>query len=183
MAGRKAELKRKLRKKARYAGVIRRFVFFTLCACLFIYAVVVGHKDKFIATYTQQLPAVNATLIPPLPTQVRVALKLEVASTEKQRARGLMERKHMPAEEGMLFVYKEPNQQYFWMHNTYIPLDIIFFLNNIVVGAVENAQPHDETFLTVPYPADKVVELNAGSVEKYGITPGWRLYINTPQPK
>src|SRR5512136_706637 len=54
----------------------------------------------------------------------KTPLRVEVASTPEKQERGLMFRQSLPAEEGMLFIFKEPMELNFWMRNTLIPLDI-----------------------------------------------------------
>src|SRR5690348_15480600 len=64
-----------------------------------------------------------------------VRFTVEIANNEDTRARGLMYRKDMAADAGMLFVYPRPQITNFWMHNTYIPLDMIFVRAN---GAISS---------------------------------------------
>src|SRR5574337_1112000 len=66
------------------------------------------------------------------PTTERLALAghrftVEIAATDATRERGLMFRTHLAANHGMLFVFPDAQTRYFWMKNTLIPLDIIFF--------------------------------------------------------
>ena len=98
---------------------------------------------------------------------------VEVADDDAERAQGLMFRESMPKFAGMLFVYERPQPVAFWMRNTLIPLDMLFFdgngrLERIKVGAM----PHDET----PVPGGEdiryVLEINGGLAEELGIEPG-----------
>ena len=92
---------------------------------------------------------------------------VEVAETEDQKETGLQNMHYLPEDEGMLFVYNEPDDVGFWMEDTYIPLDIIFINEDQEVIAVEQGKPEDDTFLThdnVAY----VVELNVNSGIKKG---------------
>lgn len=71
-----------------------------------------------------------------------VELKVEVADSEGERERGLMERKEVKAGEGMWFVFEDEAPRSFWMKNTLVPLDIIFFDNQKkVVSIVDNMEP------------------------------------------
>lgn len=75
-----------------------------------------------------------------------LSFSVEIADTDQLRARGLMFRRNLPQGHGMLFVYEQPQPVSFWMRNTLIPLDIIFFDETGVVRHIhENALPLDET--------------------------------------
>jgi len=111
-------------------------------------------------------------------------LDLELALTEPQRERGLMYRKSLADFEGMLFVFPESKVQRFWMKNTFIPLDMVFIDEKLmVVGIVEDVAP----FTLEPRGVDKksqyVVELFGGSARKLGITEGAILRPQKPIPR
>jgi uncharacterized membrane protein (UPF0127 family) len=100
--------------------------------------------------------------------------KLEVARSDADRSRGMMFRKNLPSDEGMLFVFGQAEAQVFWMKNVAIPLDILFFdskgnLINSMTMAVESPLVQD-TFLK-RYPSDRpsqfVVELRSGTVKTF----------------
>lgn len=93
--------------------------------------------------------------------------KVKLAETEKEKEKGLMGVKELPKDEGMLFIYDEPQTVGFWMRNTLIPLDIIFINEDQEVISVYKAQPQDETVAeedNVQY----VLEVNQGSDIKEG---------------
>ncbi len=101
---------------------------------------------------------------------------VEIADEAKERARGLMYRKALPASAGMLFVYEQPQSLNFWMRNTLIPLDILFIDSHGVVQSIRhNAIPHDET----PIPGGEnllaALEINGGFAKRMGITVGTQL--------
>lgn len=105
---------------------------------------------------------------------------LELATTDPQRSRGLMFRRSMKEEWGMLFIYPHDRELSFWMKNTYIPLDMVF-INAVgqVVGVVEGAEPLTLSPRTVPYPSRYVLELGAGVAKKHGIEAGvWMSLLN-----
>ena len=92
---------------------------------------------------------------------------VEVAETEDQKETGLQGRKELAEDEGMLFIYDEPDEIGFWMEDTYIPLDIIFINDEFEVIAVAKGEPeskeiHEEK--DVKY----VLELNQNSGVKVG---------------
>jgi uncharacterized protein len=98
---------------------------------------------------------------------------IEVADTEEERAKGLMFRESLPQFSGMLFVYDKPQPVAFWMRNTLIPLDMLFFDGaGRLVSVHPNARPHDET--PIPGGADirYVLEINGGLAASLGIEPG-----------
>ncbi len=105
-------------------------------------------------------------------TTLRV--NVEIVSSPKDRARGLMYRKKLPEMSGMLFIFPTQDVQTFWMHNTYISLDMIFIEDKTmkVVGVVENAEPMTDTTRDVGRPSRYVVEVNAGFAKRHGITVG-----------
>lgn len=97
---------------------------------------------------------------------------VEVARTEEEKVKGLQEKESLGEDEGMLFVYDEPQEIAFWMKDTAIPLDIVFMDEDGEVISVKQGQPYDETLLEedgVMY----VLEVNQNS----GIQPGDELDI------
>lgn len=103
-------------------------------------------------------------------------IDIEKAETDVERIQGLMFRKSMPEEQGMLFLFEQSEQQGFWMRNTYIPLDIIYVdENNVITTIHENAKPLDEKSLPSNGPAKYVVEVNGGYAKKYGIKVGDKI--------
>ncbi|MDE2195678.1 MAG: DUF192 domain-containing protein [Gammaproteobacteria bacterium] len=106
---------------------------------------------------------------------------VEIASTETARARGLMFRTRLAADHGMLFIYPDAQPRNFWMKNTLIPLDILFFdaqrrLINITADALPCTADPCATYPSSG-PAKYVLELHAGTAQKLGIEPGNRLRI------
>ena len=101
---------------------------------------------------------------------------VEIADTADKAQQGLMWRKSMPQNQGMLFIFPYPTIIKMWMKNTYIPLDMIFFnAQNQVICLRENARPLDESIISCPYPASKVLELNAGEIKARKIRLGDKL--------
>lgn len=106
-----------------------------------------------------------------------VKLDIEIAKSDYEKQTGLMHRSEMKMNQGMLFVYDDerarPN---FYMKNTKIALDLIYInANKQVVEIKENAKPLDETPIGANQPAQYVLEVNAGFVEKHNINDS--LYI------
>ncbi|MET0384406.1 MAG: DUF192 domain-containing protein [Polyangiales bacterium] len=102
-----------------------------------------------------------------------LSVEVEVVDTPAGRQQGLMYRKQLGADAGMLFIFDQPAQQSFWMRNTYLPLDIIFITADwTVLGIVENATPQTDTPRAVPGESQYVLEVNAGYSRRHGLEAG-----------
>lgn len=101
--------------------------------------------------------------------------EVELATTSQAQAKGLMNRYILPLNQGMLFIFDDVQMRTFWMKNTKIPLDIMFFDENGHFINVESAVPCLADPCRV-YPSEKpakyVLELQAGSAEKFGLKSG-----------
>lgn len=105
--------------------------------------------------------------------ETRHLFQVEVASTDIQRARGLMFREEMAEDHGMLFVFENEGERFFWMKNTPLPLDIIYISEaGRIVSIAAATVPFSENVIPSGHPARFVLELNAGLSEKLGITVG-----------
>lgn len=102
--------------------------------------------------------------------------KVEIVDTPEEQARGLMFREELDADAGMLFVYAAPEQQAFWMKNTRIPLDILFFDGAARYLGVQANVPICRAdpcpAYPGPAPARYVLELNAGRAASLGLEVG-----------
>lgn len=96
----------------------------------------------------------------------------ELAVTTDQRARGLMHREHMGANDGMLFVYPESAPRSFWMKNTKIPLSIAFIDPKGKIVRIAKMQPLMQSSTKSLYPAKFALEMNQGWFENNGVTVG-----------
>ncbi len=102
-----------------------------------------------------------------------VTVQAEVAQTEEQREQGLMYRKELGENQGMLFIMPYSGNQEFWMKNTLIPLDLIFIGEDLIIkGMVENAIPESTNPLGISEPSRYVLEVNGGYCRKNGIQAG-----------
>lgn len=105
-----------------------------------------------------------------------VKLEVEYADTESERAQGLMCRTVMAPDHGMLFDFKSPTPVYFWMKNTYLPLDMVFIdQGGEIVAIAPNTTPLSEAPVGPGVPVLGVLELNAGRAEALGLRPGDRV--------
>ncbi|MAO07662.1 MAG: hypothetical protein CL596_03010 [Alteromonas sp.] len=104
---------------------------------------------------------------------VLVSLEIEIAEDEYETQTGLMYRKEMQKNRGMLFIFEAETPRSFYMKNTEFPLDIIFLnASNEVVSIQKNAQPFDQTSLPSEGPAKYVLEVNAGMTNLWNLEKG-----------
>jgi uncharacterized protein len=103
-------------------------------------------------------------------------IDIEISEKEAERNQGLMYRTRMGEFQGMLFLFDKPAPQAFWMHNTYISLDIIYVNEKKeVVSIQKNAAVQSDQSLPSLKPAQYVVEVNAGFSERFGIVEGTKI--------
>jgi uncharacterized protein len=105
-----------------------------------------------------------------------ITIEAQVASSLAEQSKGLMYRKFLPQDEGMLFIYNQEDNLGFYMANCFISLDMIFMNSkNIVVGIIEKAVPFDSTTRSIGKPSQYVLEVNGGFSSRHGITPGAKI--------
>ena len=98
---------------------------------------------------------------------------IEVATTREEQALGLMFRRSLPENAGMLFVYKRPQAAAMWMKNTLIPLDMVFIAPDGSVLRIEtNTEPFSTAVIRSEGAVSAVLELNAGQADKIGLKRG-----------
>lgn len=134
------------------------------------------------ATDTQPEPAQGPAVVLHPEGHPPVRVRVEVARTPRVRERGLMFRREMADDAGMIFVFPVSEHQAFWMHNTYIPLDMMFIRSDrTVLGIVENATPETDTVREVPGDSQYVLEVVGGFSRRHHITAGTRVeFVNIP---
>lgn len=107
---------------------------------------------------------------------IQVRFRVELAQTNRERARGLMHRERLARNRGMLFIYPAPHRASFWMKNTPIPLDILFMDES---GTVQRIAKHTTPFSLEPIPGGDgiqfVLEINAGLSDKFRLAEGAQL--------
>ena len=103
--------------------------------------------------------------------------RVEVAETARQQAQGLMFRRSMGPDEGMIFPREDaPRMASFWMKNTVLPLDLIFIgPDRRIINIAADAVPYSEDPIESEAPAGAVLELNAGRAAELGLAPGDRV--------
>jgi len=109
--------------------------------------------------------------------------RLEVCSNDGERAMGLMYRRSLAKDAGMIFVFPEERENSFWMKNTYISLDMVFVGRDMkVVGVLHDVPPLNELPRSVSKPSMYVVEFAAGTMKRLGIGEGALLQLETSLP-
>ena len=102
--------------------------------------------------------------------------QVEVARKEPDRQRGLMDRRYMPPDRGMLFDFEREQPIMMWMKNTYIPLDMVFIRKDGTISRVAtDTEPLSTRTISSGAPVLSVLELNGGTAARLGIKPGDRV--------
>lgn len=107
-------------------------------------------------------------------------ITVEIAENDHDRQRGLMYRKSMPDDRGMIFWFKERDNHAFWMHNTCIPLDMMFIdKDGFITGIEENVPTMNDNTYSVGCASTFVLEVNAGWSRKHGVAPGQKAKFDS----
>ncbi|MFY9875419.1 MAG: DUF192 domain-containing protein [Rhodomicrobium sp.] len=102
-----------------------------------------------------------------------VLLNVEVADTEAKREQGLMFRRSLSGDHGMIFLFDGEHEITMWMKNTYIPLDMIFIGNDWRIRHIaSDAEPFSTDVISSMRPASRVLEIGAGQAKKLGVSVG-----------
>ncbi len=134
------------------------------------------------------MSAMSAAVLPgctgrSLPTaQLKVGehyLTVEIAATREERAEGLMYRKKLPENRGMLFVFEKERRLSFWMKNTYIPLSIAFISSDGRIRQIEDMQPESLASVTSDRSVLYALEVNRGWFTEHGIQAGDRVELGS----
>ncbi|NBB16886.1 DUF192 domain-containing protein [Caulobacter sp. SLTY] len=102
-----------------------------------------------------------------------VKFQVEIADDDAERQHGLMDRKSLAPDRGMLFDFEEEREQAFWMKNTLIPLDIIYIAEDgTIVSIAAMTTPMSEQSIPSNGPASGVLEIAGGRAGELGLAPG-----------
>ena len=129
-------------------------------------------------------PSISMANIVLYPTgKEAVTLNIEVARTPEERRQGLQGRQSLATKQGMWFIFESYVQDPFWMKDTPVSLDILFFDKDYkTVDFVENAVPNSETLLVPRSKYRYALEVNAGSVRNFGLVLGDRAEFRLGPP-
>jgi uncharacterized protein len=155
----------------------RRFIigFVVVALVAAIAAVVINLVNPFNLTVREPVAQVDGvySALAIDTAKGRFTFKVETADDEPERSRGLMFRKTMPADQGMLFVYPDDRDIAMWMKNTYISLDMVFInANGKVHSVAERTETLSERTIPSNGPVRAVLELNAGKASEIGLKAG-----------
>ena len=149
-----------------------------------IAAYLLGPAILFLAACSQTAPkAENATSAPVAPHSTLVPLAIgrhrfnvEVARTPQEQEKGLMFRKSLDPDGGMLFPMSPPRTASFWMKNTLIPLDMLFIRTDGTIAFIAaNTTPYSREPVSAGMPVAAVLELRGGRAAELGIEEGDRV--------
>lgn len=103
-------------------------------------------------------------------------IDLEFAISQYEITKGLMDRRVMKEDQGMLFIFNRMEPRSFWMKNTPLSLDILFITDKLEVESIQkNTEPYSQASIPSKGLAQYVLEVNAGFSDKYGITEGTQI--------
>ena len=119
------------------------------------------------------LPSCEKNKLSIISNGFNVIFDVEIANTPTKRAKGLMYREFLETKNGMLFMYDKPGQLIFWMKNTSLSLDIIFFDKNGVIQSIhKNAEPLSDKQIFGGNDLMGAIEINGGQTTQLGIAVG-----------
>ena len=102
-------------------------------------------------------------------------IEAEVASDQASQAKGLMHRRSMPANHGMLFVFSRTDRHCMWMRNTLLPLSVAFLDAQGKIINIEEMKPQTEDNHCAASPAPYALEMNLGWFSDKGLKPGFQI--------
>lgn len=160
MDGRRTELKKELGIKYNKIMIKRLIIPILICA-LFLPSIISANAQEGFVKFVGK---------------PNLKVFLEVATTDAEKEKGLMNRPSLAENRGMVFVFRPGKQITFWMKDTLIPLDMIFINKGKIVKIVKNAMPNQTNIL---YSSDslvtEVIEVNGGFTDKHLIKAGGRV--------
>ena len=107
-------------------------------------------------------------------------LTVEIADTQKSQEKGLMKRKSLDEDRGMLFVYDRDSRKSFWMKNTLIPLSIAYIAADGTIREIYDMEPLSTRIVDSRYSVRYALEVNQGAFDMHGIKPGDKLEFIKP---
>ncbi|GAA4112259.1 DUF192 domain-containing protein [Aminobacter aganoensis] len=136
-----------------------------------VFVVSLSSTPPVLAQQAMALPADPEPLVA-VTAKGEVSFRIEVADEPGERAMGLMHRKDLADDQGMLFVFEQTQPVGFWMKNTPLPLDLVFVGPDGKVLDIQQGTPFSEAVIAPDEPARFVLELKAGTAARTGIADG-----------
>ncbi|NOL49098.1 DUF192 domain-containing protein [Pelistega europaea] len=151
------------------------------------YADTVSNSSSVNQTAIKALSPLNATTVADLAMTATLhihqsTINAEIVDDDFSRARGLMYRRELAPNAGMLFVFPDSQRRCFWMHNTFIPLSIAYINHQGTIVDIFDMQPLDETSICSSQDAMFALEVNQGWFTQHHIAVGENIKLNTPTP-
>lgn len=109
-------------------------------------------------------------------------VKAEIARSPAEQARGLMYRRELGRNEGMIFVYEQERVLSFWMKNTFVPLDIAYIKADGTIATIRQMQPLSEAPHSSRVPVLYALEVNQGWFARHGVQEGSKAVFELPTP-
>ena len=155
-------------------------IFFLILIIFYSYSHKAVISAPTVSPCEQSVTKLQEKLITITTNNNNIIFTVEIADTNNSRQIGLMCRKTLKDEKGMLFIFDDSQIRSFWMKNTLIPLDIIFIDKDFnIINIYHNTTPLLENiFYTSDSPAKYVLEVNGGVAETYNYDSSSRLIIN-----
>lgn len=159
----------------------RIFIVLFLAFCFTVVAIAIGTNltrmsQRDAARAQQAEGGVRLETLEIVSGDKRHRFRIELARNDADRARGLMFRQSMPADQGMLFDFERDQMVSMWMRNTFIPLDMVFIFADGRIHRIEaRTEVQSERTISSGVPVRAVLELNAGTAERLGIKAGDKL--------
>ena len=156
------------------AGLLARLQRLVVVFLILIPAI--GHAtDEVVRAPDYEIAQIQLT---PANSSTSIAFSVKLAITPSQHAVGLMFSPPLPIKSGMLFVFEDMKPRSFWMKNTPIPLDMLFFDDSgRLVALISNAKPNTLTLRDSRVAARYVLEIGGGEASRLEIKIGSRLYL------
>jgi len=149
------------------------------CWGIYVGALALGSFLSIVTTSCQAQPKVTIET-----AKGEVGFQVEIAATADKRELGLMYRRELPPDHGMLFIFPVEKINSFWMKNTPIRLDMIFISREQkIVGIVHGAVPFSLDGRSVAVPSQYVLEINGGLSHRYGFKAGDRVRFDDVAPE
>ena len=150
---------------------------FIMCGCLFSASAASAGEETASPVMAPDF-AVIEIAVQPGKQRAPISFTVKLAETEAEQRHGLMFTPYLPEQHGMLFVFETDSPRTFWMKNTQIPLDMLFFSSDgRLVNIVHSAVPFSLATRNSAGPARYVLELNGGVANKIGFEPDTKLVL------